>query len=156
MARTISLQECKAKVEIHNDDEHDFMSTVRPFTLEVTHMPTHKQVGHIEGSIINRNRSRGRFLAVLDEESDELHKVSQGLFDKNGMVKASVVGSEFHKGLGVWGRELDQGLLVYVGSVRVNTEVSIMMLKSSDGQMLKAADYSGSLVDCHLWCISRL
>lgn len=59
----------------------------------------------------------------MDDESDELHQFSVKLFDKNGMVKPEIVDHEFHKGSGVWGRELNHGMMIYVDTISVKPEV---------------------------------
>lgn len=59
----------------------------------------------------------------MDEESDELHRFSMKLFDKNGMVRPEIVDHEHHKGSGAWGRELNDGTLVYIDDVEVKDQV---------------------------------
>ncbi|KAJ7721720.1 hypothetical protein DFH07DRAFT_760315 [Mycena maculata] len=49
----------------------------------------------------------------------ELFTIASTLFDKYGEIRPWLVDDEYHKGSGVWGRELNEGRLVFVISVSV-------------------------------------
>lgn len=107
--------------------------------------PMDGRVGSLVALEINRDKCRGDFISILDEESQELSEFATTLFDKFGMLKPELVEHEHLKGTGVWGRELDSGKIIYVVSVDVEEKVrgwtrvlffqqsALILLSSSEG-----------------------
>lgn len=107
--------------------------------------PTDGRVGSLVALEVDRDKCRGDLILILDEESQELSEFATTLFDKFGRLKSELVEHEHLKGTGVWGRELDNGKIVYVVSVDVEEKVrgfarvlffqrsALILLSSSEG-----------------------
>ncbi|EMD30887.1 hypothetical protein CERSUDRAFT_163665 [Gelatoporia subvermispora B] len=87
-------------------------------SLSVSH-PLHLEVARLSAVQINRAHYHGGFLEVIGGVSQELKDFSEALFDKHGRLKYDLINHEYLKGSGVWGREMDNGLLLYIESVMV-------------------------------------
>ena len=87
------------------------------------------------------SRVRGDFLRVMD--MTELPTLAQVLFDKFGRLKNEHVENDYHKGTGVWGHELDGGLLIHVMNIHVEPEVSIVVNSLKRSFMLYGTRSSG-------------
>lgn len=96
--------------------------TLQLLTLSIRH-PSHGEIGYV-AAIRVQHRCDGIFLEVMDVDT-ELFTITSTLFDKYGDVRSWIVDNEYHKGSGVWGRELNDGKLIIVLSVHVNAEVQI-------------------------------
>ncbi|KAI0076447.1 hypothetical protein K474DRAFT_1662972 [Panus rudis PR-1116 ss-1] len=112
---TLNIDECDMRISVfrHSDD------VITQFDLTVEH-PDEGEVGSMTMHVIDRSRCRGSFLRVMERYSEELHVFSQTFFDKNGVLRPEFTENEFHKGSGVWGRELDEGQLVFIESIDVD------------------------------------
>ena len=125
MSFTSPLDDCVILSEVEPHHEHP--SVLKHIVLKAMH-PQEGELGALVALQIDRRRCRGEFLVIMDEESQELCEFAVTLFDKNGRLKPEFVENEYHKGSGVWGRELDEGMLLYVLSVLVEKEVSAISL----------------------------
>ncbi|OBZ78391.1 hypothetical protein A0H81_02185 [Grifola frondosa] len=67
---------------------------------------------------IDRMLCRENFLAITSNYPD-LHAFSVNFFNSFGWLKPEFTDNEYHKGTGVWGCELDEGMIVYVLSIKV-------------------------------------
>ncbi|RPD65375.1 hypothetical protein L226DRAFT_480019 [Lentinus tigrinus ALCF2SS1-7] len=119
MADPLALNQCHVKFEA--EPHYEYPRVLKHVNVEAIH-PVLGRVGSLQALQINRKRCRGEFIIVMDEESQELCDFALALFDENGCFRPELVEHEYHKGTGVWGRELDNGMLLYVLSVRVNNE----------------------------------
>ncbi|KAJ6570250.1 hypothetical protein DFH09DRAFT_1154477 [Mycena vulgaris] len=86
-------------------------------TLAIRH-PKYKEIGSVTALRI-RHRCSGMFLEVMDIDT-ELFTIASTLFDKYGEIRPWLVDNEYHKGSGVWGRELNDGRLIFVFCVSVD------------------------------------
>ncbi|KAJ6460369.1 hypothetical protein C8R47DRAFT_994153 [Mycena vitilis] len=92
--------------------------TLQLITQSICH-PTHGEIGRLT-AIRVQYRYPGMFLEVMDVDH-ELFTIATALFDKYGELREQrLVYNEYHKGSGVWGRELNKGRLVFVLSVSVD------------------------------------
>ncbi|KAI0701641.1 hypothetical protein C8Q76DRAFT_825149 [Earliella scabrosa] len=113
MSFTSPLDDCVILSEVEPHHEHP--SVLKQIVLKAMH-PQDGELGALVALQIDRRRCRGEFLVIMDEESQELCEFA------NGRLKSEFVENEYHKGSGVWGRELDEGMLLYVLSVLVEKE----------------------------------
>lgn len=74
---------------------------------------------------INRYALRDRF-QILGERDYELAEFSTTLFDKFGRMKSCFIDDDYHKGSGVWGREMNDGRIMFVFHVTVEPSVSVI------------------------------
>ncbi|KAH9849666.1 hypothetical protein C2E23DRAFT_356962 [Lenzites betulinus] len=77
------------------------------------------RTGHHRQPACSGDQCRSDFLEIMDEDSQELQEFSSALFDKFGRLQREIIDNEHLKGSGVWGRELDEGTLLYIFSVEV-------------------------------------
>ena len=82
-------------------------------------------IARITGVIIMRHLCRDQFFSVCDEHSNELAQFSTRLFDNNGMLKPEYTQNEWHKGTGCFGKELNNGALIYLDTVEVDEQVRV-------------------------------
>lgn len=120
MANSQALDQCDVKIEAALHDEHP--RALKHVYVDAIH-PFLGRIGSLKAIQINRNRCNGELMMIMDEESQELCDFALALFDENGRLRPELVDHESQKGTGVWGRELDTGMLLYVLSVRVDIEV---------------------------------
>ena len=120
---SFTLDACVSKLRLEDHAEYPYMLKV--ITLDALH-PAHGTIGTIRALRVDREQCRisGEFLRILDNESQALSDFAFALFDKFGKLKPEFVDHEYYKGSGVWGRELDDGVLYYILEVKVKNEVS--------------------------------
>jgi hypothetical protein len=92
--------------------------TLQLLTLAIRH-PIHGKIGDITAV---RVQHQCLFLEVMDVDG-ELFTIASTLFDKYGEVRLWLLDNEYHKGSGVWGRELNEGRLIFVFCVSVDPPV---------------------------------
>ena len=119
---TSIINDCKVTFTALADDESP--AVLKNIEATVNH-PQHGDIASLQAIQINRHRCRGMFLEAMDENSDELLQFGTKLFDKKGQMRPWLVESEYHKGTGCWGFELNEGMLVYIMSIEVKPTVSI-------------------------------
>ena len=68
-------------------------------------------------------KNAGDFLEIMDEDSQEMHEFSVGLFDKYSNVRRWLVNGGSKSGSGCWGMELSIGDMLYIEEVKVKGEV---------------------------------
>ncbi|KAJ7914865.1 hypothetical protein B0H13DRAFT_2001419 [Mycena leptocephala] len=71
----------------------------------------------------------------------ELFTIASTLFDKYGEVRLWLLDNEYHKGSGVWGRELNEGRLIFVFCVSVDPPYRRQGVASWALQQLYASEY---------------
>ena len=74
-----------------------------------------------------RFKNAGDFLEIMDEDSQEMHEFSVGLFDKYSNVRPWLVDGGAKSGSGCWGTELSIGDILYVEEVNVEEEVCSLL-----------------------------
>ncbi|KAJ7510312.1 hypothetical protein B0H11DRAFT_1183595 [Mycena galericulata] len=117
-----------------------------PDTLELLELsirhPKYSEIGTVTAVLIHRGRcySDGMFLEVMDADG-ELFTIASTLFDKYGQVRSWLVDDEYHKGSGVWGRELNAGRLVFVFCVSVKEPYRTQGVGSWALQQLYASEH---------------
>jgi hypothetical protein len=94
--------------------------TLQLLTLSVRHS-AHGEIGYIT-AIHVRRLCYGLFLEVMDVDT-ELFTITSAIFDKYREIRPWLVENEYHKGSGLWGRELNEGNLMIVLCVSVDAEV---------------------------------
>lgn len=116
MSHRIDTAECdfKFKVEAHFAHPEE-LKHVSLKMLDKTGL----EVATLRAMIFNRRLLKTRFHQTLDEDDDETAEFSQKLFDKFGCIQRLLIDDEYHKGTGVWGTELDQGMIIYIFGVYV-------------------------------------
>lgn len=119
-----SHQQCsfKAAITPHTDHPH----ILQYVCLKAIH-PTRGVVGEIRALQIHRNRCEGDLHEIMDEESRELIAFASTLFDKYGRLREELIKNECLKGTGVWWRELDEGILLYIFNVTVKERVADLL-----------------------------
>nr|VWP00857.1 Adenylate cyclase (EC (ATP pyrophosphate-lyase) (Adenylyl cyclase) [Ganoderma boninense] len=105
-------------VDIKAEPHDEYPDALKVISVKAIH-PSHGGVGSLTALKINRRLLRGDFLMVMDDESQELSDFATTLFDEMGHLKPEFIEHEHQKGSGVWGHELDSGVLLYVLSVNV-------------------------------------
>nr|GAT49092.1 ankyrin repeat family protein [Mycena chlorophos] len=105
-------------LKIESEPHYEYPRAMQNISLTANH-PEHGKVASLSAWRIVRARLGDRFYEILDEDSDELHQFSTALFDKYGNVLPHIVEPGHRSGSGVWGRELNRGMLLYVMMVYV-------------------------------------
>jgi len=123
MSTTLNLAECtptfRTKKHYENPETLQYLSA----TL------THPVLGELATAhclkviVRMRFKSTGDFLEIMDDESQELHEFSVGLFDKYSNIRPWLVDGGAKSGSGCWGTELNAGDMLYIQDVRVKEEV---------------------------------
>lgn len=121
MAAHITPATCTTKLT--SKKHYEYPLALKEIVVKVSHPDHDGQVATLDALLINRFKLMGDFLSVMDEESDELQKFAFGVFDMEGKIKSKLVEHEHHKGSGCWGRELNDGMLIYVSTIHVEPEV---------------------------------
>ena len=126
MVTTLNLAECTPTLRTKRHHEN-------PETLQyLSARLTHPVLGEIATAhclkVVYRMRfkSTGDFLEIMDDESQELHEVSVGLFDKYSNICPWLVDGGAKSGSGCWGTELNVGDMLYVQDVRVKEVCSFV------------------------------
>ena len=83
--------------------------------VQATHTK-HNHIDTLTALKIDRKQLWGEFPTVMDA-SQELSDSATTLFDEIGHLRPSFIEHEYQKGSGVWGRELDDGSLLYLPSL---------------------------------------
>ncbi|KAI0330692.1 hypothetical protein GY45DRAFT_733716 [Cubamyces sp. BRFM 1775] len=112
----LDIAQCTAVVQTEPHGEHP--RALKHVWIEARH-PTEGRVGLLTALHIDRDRCRGDFFGIMDEESQELSDFALTLFDRLGHLKSELVENDHLKGSGVWGRELDRGPILYVEDIQV-------------------------------------
>jgi hypothetical protein len=109
-----------------NDDYPDALTDIR-ISL-TTSQPNSdgevEEVGSLTALKIERVRCRGNFFLIMDSDG-ELADVYDVLFDENEKINPSHLNDEYHKGLGIWGDELNSGDII------IEVESNVCFLPSS-------------------------
>ncbi|CDO74398.1 hypothetical protein BN946_scf184392.g9 [Trametes cinnabarina] len=105
---TLTVEQCK--LEVTEEVLEEYPRILKHIHLDAVH-PTRGAIRSLTALRIDRDAFRGNFFDVLDDESDELPTFATSLFDSFGRLKPELVENDYLKGTGVWGHELDQGLL---------------------------------------------
>lgn len=98
-------------------------SVITQISVKVKHAKF-GQLANLEAWRIVRDSCYGRFLRIMDEENNELHKFSLTLFDRYGEVRRHLIEGGHRSGTGCWGTELNSGELVYILDIAVKAPVS--------------------------------
>ncbi|KAI1798319.1 hypothetical protein LXA43DRAFT_1107377 [Ganoderma leucocontextum] len=94
--------------------------------VEVIHS-TDGEVGRLEALQIKRccgPAGEACIFEILDDEGPELARFARTLFEVedegfgHGHFRSDLINHEYLRGTGVWGQELDRGMLIYVQTVR--------------------------------------
>ncbi|OBZ78418.1 hypothetical protein A0H81_02167 [Grifola frondosa] len=139
-----AIDHCTVNFQVDDDCEHP--GALKNIDVEVRH-PEHGQIALLSSLKIDRSKCFGQFLQIMDDHSQELHEFSVKLFNKYGKLKPDHVDHEYHKGSGCWGRELDDGMLIYVVDVEVNPSFrnkgvgSLMLKKLLESPYVGEHDY---------------
>ncbi|KAJ6448897.1 hypothetical protein C8R45DRAFT_1045588 [Mycena sanguinolenta] len=141
-ARPLALSDLDTSIRMKNfmPDEHRMPpDTLKLLTLSIRH-PQHGRIGDITAIRVQR-RCEGMFLEVMDVDT-ELFNITSAIFDKYREVRPWLVDNEYHKGSGVWGRELgDDGSLVVVLCVHVDPKYRKQGVSSWALHQLYASEY---------------
>ncbi|KAF7295980.1 Ankyrin repeat family protein [Mycena kentingensis (nom. inval.)] len=116
-----TLDKSSLKIFFKEKDHYEHPRVLKDLTVIVKH-PAHGEVASLTARRIVRNACPGDFLRVLDEETDEMATFSTKLFDKYGKVLPEHIELGYQSGSGCWGRELDEGTLIYVFWVSVEEQ----------------------------------
>ncbi|KAJ7454838.1 hypothetical protein FB451DRAFT_1565231 [Mycena latifolia] len=138
---TLVLADLEATIHAKKFMHHEHRMS--PNTLELLtltiHHPKYKEIGSVTAVRV-QNRCRGFFLEVMDVDT-ELFTIGSTLFDKYGEIRPWLVDNEYHKGSGVWGRELNNGRLFFVLCVFVDSPYRKQGIGSWALEQLYASEY---------------
>jgi hypothetical protein len=123
MSVTIDPAKCKFKFKSKPHYEHPRALT--HISLTVTG-ENREKVATVSALNINRYALYDRFHQIMDEDEAELAEFSTTLFDKFGRVQSHLIDDDYHKGSGVWGRELNDGMMVFIFHVTVEEPVCMI------------------------------
>jgi hypothetical protein len=125
MSPALNLNQCQANFEVEAHYEHpDVLTNITvTVTQPLKRRRINKELASLTAIRVKLYAAWGRFLAIMDEHSDELHQFSMTLFDKNGRIQPGLVDGS--KGSGCWGPELNNRDIIYVMDVFVHPDVSV-------------------------------
>ncbi|KDQ62412.1 hypothetical protein JAAARDRAFT_54366 [Jaapia argillacea MUCL 33604] len=129
------------KVSIKVKPHYSYPRHLTRIEITVKHPNHHAQVASLSALHIRREFMRGRFLEVMDEESQELHEFSATLFDKNGFLRPWLIENQYHNGTGIWGREVDQRSIVYLSELEVDKDLRGQGIGTWTFQQLLSVDH---------------
>jgi GNAT superfamily N-acetyltransferase len=89
--------------------------------IELSAMLDGTEVGSCEAKFIRAARVRPNFHELMDEPSRDTSRLAIALFDDCGLLR-SIYQHGARKGSGVWQDELDEGNILVVEYIRVDTE----------------------------------
>ncbi|KAF9027051.1 hypothetical protein BDZ89DRAFT_1113615 [Hymenopellis radicata] len=112
--------------------------------------PTLGEVATLSGYMIYRRMLGGDFLAMMDEESQELHEFSVTLFDKNGLLRPRFKAG-YRSGTGCWGDELNEDALAYIEDITVKDEYRRRGIGSQLLQGLLESKYKPQISNVICW-----
>ena len=118
------IKECMVKCSPIIELNHRKPTYLQPIFLTVSH-PAYGEIAKLSGWLIIRDCMRGVFFQVLNSKSEDLHHFSVTLFDRFGNVRPWIVHDDYHKGLGTWGEEFNDGRLVHIEDIKVKDEVCL-------------------------------
>lgn len=119
-----NIKECTVKCSPIIELNHRKPNYLQPIFLTVSH-PAYGEIAKLSGWFIIRDCIRGEFFQVMNSKSEDLHRLSVTLFDRFGNVRPWIVHDDYHKGLGTWGEELNDGRLVHIKDIKVKDEVCL-------------------------------
>ncbi|KAI5896936.1 uncharacterized protein SCHCODRAFT_02491542 [Schizophyllum commune H4-8] len=83
--------------------------------------PQHGVVGTLTAYKIYRaDELKGCFHEALSTKSDRLAEFGRTILDNDMNVYSKIIEHEYHRGTGCWGKEMDEGAIVYIESVVVD------------------------------------
>ena len=108
---------------------YEYPDELKHVFVEVFHA-TDGEVGRLQALQIKRccRPSGACIFEILDDEGPEIGRFARTLFEvEDGFghthLRPEFITHEHLKGTGVWGRELDHGILLYVETVRIYERV---------------------------------
>ncbi|KDR66028.1 hypothetical protein GALMADRAFT_259860 [Galerina marginata CBS 339.88] len=121
-APNLNLSECTTTFT--TEKHYEYPERLNHLYGTLTH-PTLGELGTVTALQITRRmyfKDAGDFLEIMDEDSQELHEFSTGLFDKNSNIRPWLVDGGSRSGSGCWGSELSVGDMLYVQDLSVKAE----------------------------------
>lgn len=128
---TFSLTDCKAIIRV-TPRAGDPLA-LKDLVLSVMH-PKRGEIATLTAVLINRRACGHRFHKVTAPQTEpfallldkkglikDLTKFSTTLFDPRGLIREELIDHEYHQGTGVWGREINNGLIAYIFSLNVRS-----------------------------------
>lgn len=110
---------------------YEYPNELKHVFVEVMHA-VDGEIGLLEALQIKRSCIPGEvcIFEILDNEGPEIARFARTLFEDgdeygHGCFRSELANHEYLKGTGVWGRELDRGMLLYVQTVRVYEKVRV-------------------------------
>ncbi|ETW75151.1 hypothetical protein HETIRDRAFT_330631, partial [Heterobasidion irregulare TC 32-1] len=85
--------------------------------------PAYGEIAKLSGWFIIRDCIWREFFHVMNSKSEDLHRLSVTFFDRFGNIRPGIVHDNYHKGLGTWGEELNDGRLVHIKDIKVKDEL---------------------------------
>ncbi|KAF7297896.1 Ankyrin repeat family protein [Mycena chlorophos] len=113
-----TIDKDRLSLKIKSKGHYEYPRHIQDITLTAKH-PQHGEVASLFAWRLVRPLFGDRFLQILDEDHQEMHDFSSSLFDKYGKALPYIIEPGFRSGSGVWGQELNDGLLFYVMMVSV-------------------------------------
>nr|GAT49088.1 ankyrin repeat family protein [Mycena chlorophos] len=113
-----TIDKDRLSLKIKTKGHYEYPRHIQEITLTAKH-PQHGEVASLFAWRLVRPLFGDRFLQILDEDHQEMHDFSSSLFDKYGKALPYIIEPGFRSGSGVWGQELNEGLLFYVMMVSV-------------------------------------
>lgn len=137
LIRQMDVQKSDVSFQISLNDDPEYPSVLKFIGVKVTHR-VHGDLGGLRAVRILRRFCKGKFLEVMDADSDELHQFSTTIFDKYGLIRPWLVNEGVKKGTGCWGHELDKGELVYITDISVRAPVCFLFCSQIQESHLKS------------------
>ncbi|KIM49897.1 hypothetical protein M413DRAFT_439023, partial [Hebeloma cylindrosporum] len=118
----LKLSECTPKFTVVKHDEYPERMQYLNATLMHPTLGELATARCLQISARLRFKNAGDFLEIMDEDSQELHEFSVGLFDKNSNIRPWLVDGGPKSGSGCWGTELSVGDMLYIEDFRVTED----------------------------------
>ncbi|PPQ84753.1 hypothetical protein CVT26_014688, partial [Gymnopilus dilepis] len=150
MSTPIDLSICT--LEFETEEHYEFPRRL----LHVTAKLTHPTLGELASASCLQIKGRAwfkdaaDFLEVMDVDSDEWHEFST-LFDKGAVIRPELVDGGRRSGSGCWGKELNEGEMLYINDVRVKEEFRQCGVGSCVLEKLLASSYLGQQDHAYCW-----
>lgn len=128
------LSPAQCSIKTSNRPYPEYPNVLKDIKFSAIH-PEHGEVGSLRAWVIDKPACRDDFIEIMDGLSKEMADFALKLFDKYGKLRPELVENEYHKGSGCWGRELNDGIIIYVVSVRVEPQVSRFGTRSACANM---------------------
>ncbi|KAF1960977.1 hypothetical protein CC80DRAFT_501221 [Byssothecium circinans] len=103
------------------DEEDDEFPWLLPMDGTVV-LPGGIHAGFCKAQLFKREEIPGDFYTSMEEPSHELSQLAFHLFDRYGHLKKDYREHDVKKGSGVWGRELDKGVILFFDDLRIVKE----------------------------------